>query len=337
MSTVANSLHPPPICSRINNVLDSLVDTAIGLEKQSPSLQNKVIVVLSKAVYIAGSPLTILAAVVETVASGIIGFISMMIHFSTGAKSLTLQKFTLQSFSYLIHSITIPKMIYFTLFDKAPGRKDLSTFEKHCQHGIAPASIVTQVPPATPHCNYRESLSIFVRFAYEKTYRMLPYLFCDAPETDPRTGVPVIVAKAMDEKTTEGKANLQSMMPTGLLGVAKYAQYLEIIHGTASCQADHALRHATLLAARSRISALTANEKQLLISFLIAGDTVTPELNRLTPANREAITKIASDITKLSSNMTEAPREGNYLQKNFARSLKDDYEKEYARVSSDIT
>ena len=157
MSSLTNSLHQIPVSSKITNALDHLVDTAIERQVRDPSLKNRTLVVLTKTLFVLGNTVNLVAIAVEAVASGVIATLSLTAHRLTGCKSLALQKFTLQSLSYFVHTTSTPFTIYSMLFHKLPARPDLSTLSKHSQYGSSAASIHRIFSPAFNSVAKREA------------------------------------------------------------------------------------------------------------------------------------------------------------------------------------
>lgn len=141
MSALTNSLHQPPVSCIIANALYSLMDNAFQKNDRDPSFKNRTFVVLTGTLFVAGNTLNLVVVAVETVASTAIGGIACSLHLITGCRSLALQKFTIQSFSYNLHSARTPYMIYSSLFLENTSRPDLSTFEKHSIYGSSAAVI----------------------------------------------------------------------------------------------------------------------------------------------------------------------------------------------------
>ena len=195
---------------------------------------------------------------------------------------------------------------------------------------VAPASVLTVTDRGRPVSfegrSQTEMVRSLVKIAFDKAYEEMPQLFATT-QTD-AAGRPILDGRSLADKTAEGKDNLSSDFCIPVL--ANYVQYLVIALSTnANVFNQDPNRNLTITGIRQELNNLSENEKRLVVSKLVLGETADPEVNRLAAERTAIVNRIVTGIVGLGSVMVNTRVNG------YNRTLKDTFMAAYQAYSEE--
>ena len=101
----SNTIHPSPVSFQIASSLRNWTLGSYENASKNPSIATRTLAVISTTTAYIGTPVVVAACLVEALASGILGGIGAVAIAATGAQSILLQKFTIQSLSYGVSNL----------------------------------------------------------------------------------------------------------------------------------------------------------------------------------------------------------------------------------------